>query len=274
MIFTLTKSSLLRDYLMEIGLSRKLVKAIKSQGKILVNGNPVTVRCQLRPGDRLEIIMPEEKCDIPPTEMDLDVVFEDDHYLIIDKPAGLACIPTKSHYENSLANGIVAYYLKKNITATVHFVNRLDRQTQGLLLVAKDRYSHYLLSQDIKQVKRVYQALVSGHLREKQTIDLPILDDGVSMIRTVNSQGKHAITHVKPLQEDGANTIVQCILDTGRTHQIRVHLKAIGHPLVSDELYNPGIGKMYLRSVRIEFINPYDGKLVTIEKLEKRKRRP
>lgn len=268
MIFTLTKPSLLRDYLVEIGLSRKLVKAIKSQGGILVNGKPVTVRCQLHPGDRLEIIMPEEKCDIPPIEMDLDIVFEDDHYLIVDKPSGLACIPTKSHYENSLANGIVAYYRKKNIAATVHFVNRIDRQTQGLLLIAKDRYSHYLLSQDIKQVKRVYHALVSGDLREPQTIDLPIYDDGISMIRSVDPRGKHAITHVKPLCQDGVNTTVRCTLDTGRTHQIRVHLKAIGHPLASDELYNPGPGKMYLRSVRVEFINPYDGKLVAIEKLK------
>ncbi len=269
MRFSIHESILLRDYLSDTGLSRKLVKDIKSRGRILVNGMEKTVRYQLVPGDCLEIVMPEEKCDIVPIVMDIDIMFEDEHYLVIDKPAGLACIPTKNHYGNSLANGIVAYYNEHGISSTVHFVNRLDRQTQGLLLVAKDRYSHFLLSQDIKQVKRVYHALVAGKLEEPLTIDLPIYDDGISMVRTVDQRGKSALTHVRPLEHVGSDTLVECILETGRTHQIRVHLKAIGHPLLDDELYNPGTGVMYLRSVKIEFVNPYTGKLITIEKIEK-----
>ena len=266
MRFVITSHSLLRDYLQEVGLSRKLVKDIKSQGQILVNGSPRTVRHQLQPSDVLEIILPEEKCTIVPIPMELNILFEDEYYLIIDKPANIACIPTKKHYENSLANGIVYYYNQHNIASTIHFVNRLDRMTQGLLLVAKDRFSHFLLSQDIKQVKRVYHALVSGQLEKPRTIDLPIFDDGQGMIRTINPNGKNALTHVKPLDCCGSDTMVECTLETGRTHQIRVHLKAIGHPLIGDELYSVTEGHMYLRSVKIEFIHPYTKQLIVVEK--------
>lgn len=267
MRFTITKAALLRDFVSEIGLSRKLVKDIKAKGKILVNGNPETVRYHLQPGDNLELILPEEQCDIVPVTMALDVVYEDEHFLIVDKPANLACIPTKNHYEKSLANGVVAYYRENSITSTIHFVNRLDKMTQGLLLIAKDRYSHFLLSRDIKQVKRVYHSLVAGSLKEAHKIDLPIFDDGQTMTRTVDPRGKNASTFVRPLRAIGTDTLVECTLQTGRTHQIRVHLKALDHPLVNDELYNPGTGQMYLRSVKIEFIHPYTKELLSIEKI-------
>lgn len=269
MILHCTKSQLLREFLSEAGISRKLVKAIKAEGQILVNHQEQTVRCQLNTGDIVELVMPEEKCDITPVAIPLAIIFEDEYYLVIDKQPGLACLPTKRHYDLSLANGLADYYQQHGIKSTIHLVNRLDKDTQGLLLVAKDRFSHYSLSTDIKQVKRTYHALVEGILSEAAIIDAPIFQDGDQMRRIIDPRGKPARTKVRPIRHTDNSTLVACELETGRTHQIRVHLKSIGHPLVNDELYNSNCnGTMYLRSIALEFTHPYSGEVIKLVKTE------
>ena len=145
---------LLKDFLFKQNLSKKAIKAIKMNGDILVNGKHQTVRYCLKENDLIELVWPDEQTTMEPYEYFLKVVYEDENYLVIDKPAGIPCIPTKRYPNKTIANAIIYYFKMSNLKATVHLVNRLDKDTQGLMLVAKNRQAHYLLSKDIKQVKK------------------------------------------------------------------------------------------------------------------------
>ncbi len=154
-----------------------------------------------------------------------------------------------------------------NLKATVHLVNRLDKDTQGLMLIAKNRQAHYLLSKDIKQVKRVYHCLVEGILKGEGIIDKPIIKDKNSVKRLIDASGKKAITVYRSLKIFDNKSLIECDLKTGRTHQIRVHLSSIGHPLVGDGLYGSMETKTYyLDSVYLEFVSPFTNKLIQIKK--------
>lgn len=168
---------LLREFLSQQELSKKAVKLIKMHGKILVNGQRQTVRYCLRYGDVVELLWPEEVSTMESYPLALKICYEDENFLVIDKPAGLPSIPTKRYPRNTLANAVVYYYQSQGIKATVHLVNRLDKDTQGLLLIAKNSYAHYLLSRDIKQVRRVYHCVVEGVLTGQGTITAPIIKD-------------------------------------------------------------------------------------------------
>lgn len=266
-INTKDEGLMLKEFLFKQEISKKSIKAIKMMGDILVNGVHQTVRYQIKKNDLVELIWPEEKTKMGPFAYPLKIVYEDDDYLIIDKPAGIPCIPTKRYPEKTLANAIIFYYQKNNIDATVHLVNRLDKDTQGLMLVAKKRQSHYLISKDIKQVKRVYHCLVEGIIEGEGIIDQPILKDSNSVRRLINKKGKRAVTYYRSLKVDNNQSLVECILETGRTHQIRVHLSSLGHPLIGDRLYgSKEQEEYYLDSVEIEFIHPLTNKHIKINK--------
>ena len=187
--------------------------------------------------------------------------------MIIDKQPGISCIPTKRHPKYTLANGLVYYFQQKHISSTVHLVNRLDKETSGYMLVAKDSLSHALLSSDIKQVKRVYHCLVDGLLEGKGTIDLPILQKENSVQRCIDEKGKRSLTHYCVLKQNTKQTLVECVLETGRTHQIRVHMASLGHPLSGDVLYGSKVQQdIYLDSVEIQFVHPYTKQLISFQK--------
>ena len=258
---------LLKDFLFKQNLSKKAIKAIKMNGDILVNGNHQTVRYRLKKNDVIELIWPDEISTMEPYEYSLKIIYEDENYLIIDKPAGIPCIPTKRYPNKTIANAIIYYFQMCNLKATVYLVNRLDKDTQGLMLIAKNRQAHYLLSKDIKQVKRVYHCLVEGILKGEGIIDKPIIKDKNSVKRLIDASGKKAITVYRSLKIFDNKSLIECDLKTGRTHQIRVHLSSIGHPLVGDGLYGSMETKTYyLDSVYLEFVSPFTNKLIQIKK--------
>lgn len=266
---------LLREYLtIEKQISRQLLTDIKFRGgKILVNGKKVTVRHRLAAGDKVTVFFPEESvsqsmkpCDIP-----LDIVYEDEHVIVVNKPANLPTIPSRSHPDVSLAQAILAYYEKNQISSTIHIVTRLDRDTSGLVLVAKHRYAHSLLArqQAQKNLDRCYIAIVEGKIKDvKGTITLPIARKSSSIIeRTVAENGQVAITHFETIGYNATHTLLKIRLETGRTHQIRVHFSAIGHPLAGDTLYGGNtaiISRQALHCVSIGFPHPFSRKWIAL----------
>ena len=237
---------IIREYLQKIhGFSRRIIIAIKHDGgHIKVNGFQQNVRYRLTEGEVLEVEFPKEKVSesLKPEKMSLNIVYEDNAVIVLDKPAGMATMPSLNHPSGTLANGLLAYYDSCNRGAyTVHVVTRLDTDTSGLVLIAKDRYSHSLLSASQKnyRIQRKYTAVIEGMLqKEAGTIDEPIARKSGSIIeREVNITGRQAVTHYWKRKNSNDHSIVDIELETGRTHQIRVHFSYLGHPLAGDDLY-------------------------------------
>lgn len=277
MKWTITENNdnmMIRDFLRQIAQfsKRLLVKAKSQDGKILVNGEFKTVRYVLKQGDILEIILPKEQLGnrMTPEEIPLSIVYEDDYILLLNKPAGMATIPSRHHPAGTIANGVLHYYAVKNIPSTVHVVTRLDRDTSGLLLIAKNQYSHSLLSNLQKRhaIHRKYMAVVSGQMfNNRVTIDVPIGRKENSIIeRTITAKGKKAITHYEVLKAFKNKTLLEVRLETGRTHQIRVHFSSIGHPLLGDDLYGgdtDGLNRQALHCSEISFQHPFTAEKMT-----------
>ncbi|WP_456275848.1 RluA family pseudouridine synthase [Bacillus sp. AK128] len=268
------EGKLVRDFLKEREISKTALTDIKFRGgEILVNLFPVTVRYQLKDGDHLQVIFPIElpSEELRKEDLPLSVAFEDDYLLVVNKTANIPTIPSREHPRGSLANALLYYYDQKNIGSTVHIVNRLDRDTSGLLIVAKHRYTHHLFSKQQKAslIKRTYEALVHGQvLEDSGTIQAPIGRKDTSIIeREVREDGQTAVTDFEVLKRYKEFTHVALRLETGRTHQIRVHMSYIGHPLLGDELYGGSklfITRQALHSREISFLHPITGEQLTL----------
>lgn len=263
----------IKEFLLEVqGMSRKLLTALKYDigGAILLNGAPVTVRAILTVNDHIAIRLPEESPSaMTPYEYPLAIVYEDEHLLVIDKVADMPTIPSREHPQHSVANALVHYYHVNGIPHAIHIVNRLDRGTSGLLVVAKHRYAHHLFSvmQRKKEMKRSYTAIVHGNLQEEAgTIEAPIGRKQDSIIeREVRTDGQYALTRFKVIERKNNVTKVSLTLETGRTHQIRVHMAYLGHPLVGDDLYGGGtekIDRQALHCHELSFIHPFHKRLL------------
>lgn len=258
-----------QEYLrQEKELSKRLIKQLKrTDGGIKVNKQEVTVRKRLQLNDELVITLEESRKSVfKGVKIPLHIIFEDEHLLVVNKKAGLLTIPTKD-CNYSLANGIVYYYDQEGLPYTVHIVTRLDRDTSGLVLIAKHKYAHHLMAklQQQNQIKRTYEALVHGKMQiHEGTINRPIARDETSLIkRKVSSEGKQAITHYHKLKSVNNCTLLEVQLETGRTHQIRVHFASLGHPIVGDTLYGSTkqhIGRHYLHCKQLGFVHPFTGK--------------
>lgn len=252
----------IKDYLMNKDYSRKLIIAIKHHGLLIINNKKVNANTLLKENDVLKVYMPEEKIGkcMDPEDMDIDIVYEDDYMLVINKKSGIPCIPTKRHQNNTLANGIMGHYKKNNIKSTVHFVNRLDKNTSGLLIIAKSRFLHHLFTKYMDNIKRNYLCVVEGNLYGSGTINKNIArENDLGIKRIISDEGKVAITHYKVLKNYEDKTLIEVKLETGRTHQIRIHMSSIGHPLIGDELYGGNLdllNRQALHCYKLEFIHP------------------
>jgi 23S rRNA pseudouridine1911/1915/1917 synthase len=251
------------------GISRALLRKIVGLQGVLVNGQPVFITSRVRAGDCLQLVQPAEVSeDIFPEPIPFAVVYEDADLLVVDKPAGLVVHPTKGHYTGTLANGVVYYWQSKGEAARFRPVHRLDKDTSGLLVISKNHYSHQVLSDQLakRNFLREYLAVVHGVIADDHmTIDAPIMkkpDDPRERIIAVG--GQRAVTHVRVERRFTAASLVRLRLETGRTHQIRVHMKHIGHPLFGDDLYGTGnfdgMERQALHAETLGLVHPRSGK--------------
>ena len=268
--YTITDENLpctVGDFLKQKGFSRQIIIQLKktSQG-ILVNNQWAYVRTPLRTNDILTLRLLEEAPseNIVPVSLPLDIIYEDEDILLINKPADMPVHPSINNYDNTLANGIAHYYKMQGETFVFRCINRLDRDTTGLLIIAKNALSASILSNQMKkrEIHRTYLAVVSGNpKKDTDTITAPIARKENSAIeRCIDFQnGEQAVTHYQVITSREDYSLLKLSLETGRTHQIRVHMKYIGNPLLGDYLYNPDFSKIQrvaLHSYRLNFIHP------------------
>ncbi|WP_082860495.1 RluA family pseudouridine synthase [Domibacillus aminovorans] len=265
---------LLRTFLQKKSISKRALTDIKfAGGFILVNGAEVNVRHVLKAGDAVRVIFPRE---VPSDSMQaeriaLHVLYEDEVLIAIGKPTGMNTIPSREHPSGSLAAGLLGLYEEQGIAATAHIITRLDRDTSGIVLVAKNRYIHHLLSemQKKKLVFRRYEAFAEGVFSDETgVVDAPIgrRDDSI-IKRMVRPDGQIARTGYRVLKQYAHFAHIEVKPETGRTHQIRVHMAHIGHPLAGDDLYGghlQRIKRQALHCGHLSFMHPLTGEEMNI----------
>ena len=255
----------IEQFLKHKGYSSQNLTQIKRMPKsVLVNGQHCYMRDTLKTGDTLTICIQENDCSekIPPVSLPLNIVYEDEDIIVINKPAGMPIHPSMNNYTNSMANALAWYYQQQNKPFIFRCSNRLDRDTSGLTVVAK-----HLLSCMVRdhKIDREYLALVRGHVTPPTgTIHAPLARKGGTIIERIVDfeHGETAVTHYHTLSEKNGHSLVSLHLETGRTHQIRVHMKHLGFPLIGDYLYNPDMEYMTrqaLHSHKLIFKHPITG---------------
>lgn len=277
-IVTSTKYKNLKELLKaHFHISERLLLKLKRHHKIFINGIPAFVHSPLHLNDSIliDISFQEYSSNIHPnTQLKLDIIFEDETMLIINKPAGFPVHPSMAHFCDSLSNGVQAYFEKNNIHTKIRPVNRLDKDTSGLVIFAKNEYIQECLIHQManRSFEKYYLALLSGVLdfsNKTGTIDANISRKSDSIIeREINSNGQKAITHYQLIQNYTNYCLVKFQLETGRTHQIRVHTKYIGHPILGDSLYaTPSelISRQALHAYKISFIHPITNQKMIFE---------
>ena len=253
-------------------LTRSAVQGLLEKGNILVGGKSVSKNYKLRAGDMVTVEIPEpEPMDAQPEDIPLDIVYEDDDLLVVNKPKGMVVHPAHGHYTGTLVNALLHHCGESlsGINGVIRpgIVHRIDRFTSGLLIVAKNDESHQHLAQQIKEhsFTREYEAVACGHFKQTEgTVDAPIgrhKTDRKKMCVT-QENSRNAVTHYTVLHQYGGYAHVRLRLETGRTHQIRVHLSYIGHPVLGDDVYGKpykGIEGQCLHARKIGFIHPSTG---------------
>lgn len=254
--------------------SSRLMTKLKKQELVFINGKPLRMWLPAKEGDVLVICLPEEKSDFIPEPIAVNPVYEDNDLLIINKQPGFVVHPTKGHPVHTMANGIMQYMLDTNQSFKIRFVNRLDMNTSGLLVVAKNSHSQDELTKQMKEniIQKRYVALVKGIVeKDKGTIDAPLgRPDPERVERGVMEGGYPSVTHYTVLERYSKGySLVELLLETGRTHQIRVHMSHIGHPVLGDHLYggeNPWlIERQALHAYKLSFNHPVTGEFMELE---------
>jgi len=257
----------------EMGMSGRLVRKLKKGKAVESNGEKTSIYSRVKSGDLLEIHFPEEPCeDIPNEEIEVEVLFEDKWLLAVEKPAGLLVHPIKTDQNDTLSNGIASYMKSKGEDYIVRHVNRLDRDTSGVVLIAKNSYIHDQIAVQMNngEVKKSYNAIVEGILDKKSDrIDYPIgKPDILNIRREVMENGKPSTTMYDVVSESDDLSFLNIRLLTGRTHQIRVHMAHIGHPVLGDDLYGTPselIARQALHAASYAFRHPVTKEIVEIK---------
>ncbi len=255
-------------------LSRSYVQKLLKESKVLANEKAVKASYKVQEGDRIQLFLPEpESLDILPENIPLDILYEDADVLVINKPKGMVVHPAAGHTTGTLVNAVL-YHCQGNLSGIngvmrPGIVHRIDKDTTGALLVCKNDNAHRILAQQLKEhsIKRRYRAVVSGSFSEEEgTVEGPIgrhpIDRKKMAINYKN--GKDAVTHYQVLEKLKNASYVECRLETGRTHQIRVHMASIGHPLLGDEIYGSGKNPYHLQGQALHamvlgFVHPSTG---------------
>lgn len=255
-------------------LSRSAASRLIEDGKVTVGEKAVKKNYKLADGDRITVLIDDPKpVDITPEDIPLDIVYEDEHLLVVNKPKGMVVHPAPGNYSGTLVNALM-YHCGDHLSGIngalrPGIVHRIDKNTSGLLAVAKSDIAHAGLSEQIKahSFTRRYLAICYGNIKEdERTIDAPIgrhkIDRKKMCVTQLNS--KPAVTHIKVLERYSGFTYIECRLETGRTHQIRVHLASIGHPIAGDDVYGPSkvitsLGGQCLHAYQLGFIHPVTG---------------
>lgn len=269
---------LIKDFLQEQGFSRQnLVELKKIPESILLNGVWEYVTCKLAEGDvlRIHIVEGESSEKIPPVELPFPIVYEDEDIIVVNKPADMPIHPSLNNYENTLGNAAAYYFAKQGKSFIFRCINRLDRDTTGLTILAKHMVSCSILQSNMveRKISREYLAIVEGVFENAEgTIAAPIgRKEGSTIERMIDYEnGERAVTHYRVLEQKENVAMLALKLETGRTHQIRVHMTSIGHPLVGDFLYNPqnkAMARQALHAWRISFMHPITKKVMNFEAL-------
>lgn len=262
----------------ELGLSTGLMNRLKWQGAILVNGKPEHTDYPVQPGDQLTVLLDEPEPDYPAEDVPLEILYEDAHLLAVDKPAGMLIHPSRVRTTGTLANAVAGYYRRTNQHSAFHPVTRLDRDTYGLVLLAKNAHIHAAMNQLHAQsclVKRYHALVLGAPPEESGIVDAPIARLPLpSLLREIRADGKPSQTEYALLERlDGYSKLTLRPV-TGRTHQLRLHCKAMGCPILGDPQYNTeqsqcfsqqkGLTHQLLCAVSLEFVHPITGKLLQI----------
>lgn len=230
-------------------LSRSYIQKLLKDGNIIVNKLAVKANYKIESGDVIHIRIPEsEPLDILPEDIPLDILYEDSDILIVNKPKGMVVHPSPGHYTHTLVNAVL-YHCGGNLSGIngvirPGIVHRIDMNTTGSLLICKNDRAHQILAEQLKEhsITRRYHAIVHGNIKEDSgTVDAPIGRHPADRkkMSTKSQHGRHAVTHYRVLERFGSYTYIECELETGRTHQIRVHMSSIGHPILGDDVYGP-----------------------------------
>ena len=264
------KEMLVKEYLEYVGISHHLRKKVRGLDNIYINGEKAKNYYKLNIGDILELEFEEElNSEYSANFADLDKIkikYEDEYLMVISKDINISSLPSKRHEKDNVLSILKAYFINNNIQSNIHLVNRLDYATSGLMIIAKSNICQHELSKD--KITKKYLAYVDGILDVKEgLIDKPIArEEAPSILRYVSKDGQSALTKYKVLKEENGNSLVELELLTGRCHQIRVHMKSVGTPIIGDKLYNNKCSNdvLHLHSYYLSFTHPFTKEIVEI----------
>lgn len=259
-------------------MSKRLINKLKTANMVFLNSTPSKIISTVNEGDHIEVILPDEKDNenIIPENIEIEILFEDEFLLVVNKSPGIVVHPTSAHPSGTLANAVIKHFQSNSLKTKIRLVNRLDKDTSGIVIFAKNPHMHKLMSIDTNLTKE-YLGIVHGVPEpQKGTIDLPIQrKPGSIMSRETSSSGAHSVTHYEVLEALHESSYMKFKLETGRTHQIRVHCQAMGHPLWNDSLYGnplleesietklPNYGQA-LHAHHVYFCHPISNKIIDV----------